>query len=193
MRIRNPYRRGDQITVLHTCKHHGIALAVLDVGECKRLGEHSTRWRVRATRCDGSPLELEVGQDGRDDEGLAAPGEQQPERGGRRRVEARGAHRAAGRVRPARGVVNAVLDDKLAAALHPLPNLADTVPCQWPSGCALPATRAGRTRCATPHPWITVCGAHAGRVERSLVEAGPVACAIDHLPLPTPAIEWRRL
>lgn len=72
MKRAEPYRVGDPISVLHSCGH-GTELATLTVERVKALAVNG-RWRITTTRCDGTPLEVEVGRDGRDVHGYARPG-----------------------------------------------------------------------------------------------------------------------
>jgi len=69
---RPPYAPGDAVRVLHSCAGRGTELASLTVEWCKPLATNG-RYRIRTTRCDGTPLEAEVGPDGRDDHGYIEP------------------------------------------------------------------------------------------------------------------------
>ena len=63
-----PYVVGDRIDVLHSCEGAGTEVATLTVERVKALAVNG-RWRISTTRCDGRPLEVEVGRDGRDRNG----------------------------------------------------------------------------------------------------------------------------
>ena len=66
-----PYRPGDRIHILHTCHGHDADVRPVLVRALTRLtGDGpAARWRVTATRCDGSDLEVVVDRDGRDEDG----------------------------------------------------------------------------------------------------------------------------
>ena len=65
------------------------------------------------------------------------------------------------------------------------------VPCEWPTACTQPATRAGRALCVTAHPWHTFCDAHAAQLEQRLRAAAAQRCVVDQRPLPWPFVAWR--
>lgn len=85
MRQTAPYRKGSTIAVLHTCKHHNLAIAELPVRASRRMSDDHS-WRITAARCDGSPLEVVVGSDGCDSDGYACPSGAIPAAGGGRPV-----------------------------------------------------------------------------------------------------------
>lgn len=59
-----PYAPGDTIRVWHTCGAHEPALGMFTVEWVKALT--SGRFRVTTTRCDGTPMDVEVDAQGRD-------------------------------------------------------------------------------------------------------------------------------
>lgn len=59
---------GDRFQVLHTCSDHlGGCVATFAAEDVTRLSDGHT-YRVRSTRCDGSPIEFTVDAVGRDSE-----------------------------------------------------------------------------------------------------------------------------
>ena len=67
-----PYRVGDPMRVLHSCDG-ATEIATLTVTHIKALATNG-RWRVTTVRCNGTPLEVEVGSDGRDEHGYVRRG-----------------------------------------------------------------------------------------------------------------------
>jgi len=56
-----PFAAGDKIAIPHTCTtHDGVTVGPLVVEKVTPMGGITGEWRVRATRCDGSPVEVEV-------------------------------------------------------------------------------------------------------------------------------------
>lgn len=68
---RAPYRPGDRVRVLHDCAIHGTEARVVRVTDVVPLtpGGWGARWRLRGTRCDGTPLEVTVDATGNDEHG----------------------------------------------------------------------------------------------------------------------------
>ena len=68
-----PYTAGDRARILHTCSDHGTCVAALPVERVTSQNHYRWAWRIRATRCDGSPVEVVVDKTGHDAHGYVEP------------------------------------------------------------------------------------------------------------------------
>lgn len=71
--MKAPYAPGDPVRVMHDCATHGgTELATFTVERIKALATNG-QYRLTTTRCDGTQLDVEVDQRGRDRHGYVEP------------------------------------------------------------------------------------------------------------------------